>query len=371
MALVTDKQMVDDHHNLLTGKAADSAPIALYLTTALLHHVLHPAPPLPPPQPAIGPAPKPIMAHHSLPSQHSERTEAAHTFSATGKLGVHDAPEHYLEHLQQFALDLQSMQDPAFRATLRRIRRDAAYCMWTETRKPDTAAERDRLSNTQLDHRTTAPITACITADDHTQQTDSAPLHYMGRRFMDITAPHSSRIRRSRLLFGRSYVAAVRHRFLSQANVPTANALCPHAMCALRHKDETIEHLLLDCPLYNTAREQLYHTLDTHNLPHTLRSILNPPGNKGRRAFEVLYAATELYLDSINATRLQHNLPSLDHRPPNPLLPHAAAQPAIVLLRRQQPHRPHRRHGAAAPHRRHQLRAVPAASGAPLAYDPG
>ena len=377
-ALTTNEDMINDHHKQLTAKAAGSAPTALYLATALLHHVLRPAPQPQPPQLEHGPALLTVMEHHPSSSKYGERAAAAHAFSATGRMGAHKAPVHYRVHLNQFFADLRAMNDPSFYKTLRQIRRDAAHSVWLESHRPATAAECAALGPTRLSHCTTAPITACLTADDNVPHTSAPPLHCMGRRHTDVTTTHQERstlIRRARLLFGRSYTAAVRHRFPSQANIPTTDALCPFAACALQHADETIQHLLLDCPLYHDARQQLYATLTAHDLPHTLRSILNPSDNKGRSTFAAVYAATERYLDSIDAVRLDLNLPSLDHRPPAPL-PSLTAQPASAPRRalQRQPHRRQRqRHQrqVAAAHRRRQQRAPGAAIAAPLIYDPG
>jgi len=345
--LITNTKMVSDHHKLVTGKAAGTAPTALYLATAFLPHTLHPA--SPPPQPAAGPAaqPVPAMKRYPSPSHARQRALAAHNFSAPGP-GIHAAPAHYIGHLAQFTVDLQSMCTAAFRATLRTIRRAAARCTWTESHKPNTAAEIDNMTPAQLIHCTTAPVSQCITAEDDLPYPSAPPLHFLQRRHAALTTSQPVLVRRMRLLYGRSYTAATRYRFPSAANVPTATPLCPNFACGLAGHDETVEHLLLHCPLYAAARKRLHDALvlQLPPLPLTLRNILNPPANAGKAAYAALYSATEHFLDCVDATRRLRDLPALDHRPDAPPpIPLAAVPPA----HHRPPHRPARSHNS---HRR-------------------
>ena len=260
------------------------------------------------------------------PSQHSQRVRALFNFFKPASGSPAALARHisrYTTYLRQFDIDLQAMRGPDFHTTLRQIRRAAARCSWIETHKPASEADLGHLSATQISHLTTAPITKCTTADDDTRHPSAPPLHFLQQRHTAATAPHSGLIRRVRLLYGRSYTATVRLRFPSSANVLANSALCPHPACTATSEEETIEHLLLDCPYYAPARQQLQHALARQQppLPLTLRTILNPPDSKGKRAYAALYDATERFLDCVTATRQQRNLPPLDNRPgplPNP-----------------------------------------------------
>lgn len=180
---------------------------------------------------------------------------------------------------------------------------------------PADQEARDGLSATERSHRTTAPIIECVTDADDMSHPSAPPLHYMHRRHTAITAPHSAIVRRTRLVFGRSYTAETCYRLGSQAS-PTISPLCPNAACTQRGENESVKHLLLACPLYDTERSQLSAALATHDVHLTLQSILNPPSNGGRQRFNALYAVTERYLDAIADTRQRRGLPALDYCPP-------------------------------------------------------
>lgn len=331
--------MLDDHHSLLTRKAAGSAPAALYLLTALLPHVLRPATPPPPPPSDPTVRPTPVLAHHPSPSEWRERIAATQQLSAPGG-GRRTAPAHYRRHQRQFESDLQAMCDPAFPKTLRHIRRAAARSTWMASHKPTTAAACAALSDEQLVHRTTAPITHCLPPECDTPPHDSAPpLSFIRRGCTTPTTPHNTLARRARLLFGRSYTADARVRFRTVTVPPTTSALCPHPACTASNHDETPEHLLLHCPYYDAARQQLSSTLAPHRLAITLRTILNPPVASGKKAYNALYTATEQYLDSIVATRRENGLHELDTR----LDPAGPAPAAPAHNRRRRPRRAQRR----------------------------
>jgi hypothetical protein len=153
---------------------------------------------------------------------------------------------------------------------------------------------------------------------------------------------------RMRLLLGRSYTASVRKRFPANAAAAAASDICPHPSCAAASMKETIEHLLLECPYYDAARNRLQAGLARHELgvDHIV-NILNPP-ERSSSAFTKLLALTNAYLRAIAATREQLRLPSLDDCPtyavPLPQLP-----PPTAAARRPAPPAAAALHADAAP----------------------
>ena len=309
--LTTDKQMINDHHSLMAGRRAGTTPTALYLAIAFFHHVL------PPPAPAAEAAHGFVMQRHPSPSAYQQRMKAADVCSTPQSTNNPRPRGNYRQHVRQFESVLLSTLEPGFHHTMLTIRRKAAYVRWLETH--DTPETRAALSATRLSHCTSAPIVHCIVMEDATSTASSTPLLFAQNRHRRATTSYSDLTLRARLLANRAYTAAVRFRFRSRAGIPTLDALCPHPACNIAGLDETVNHLLLDCPYYAAARQQLLVTLTRHGYPLTLRYILNPPDNKGKAAYAVVYTATAAYLASIVDTRRQHGLPALDYRPTQPL----------------------------------------------------
>ena len=143
---------------------------------------------------------------------------------------------------------------------------------------------------------------------------------------------HTALVRRVRLIFNRSYTATVRHRFTRAADKASVATLCPHAACAASGLDESIEHLLLDCPLYATERAHLASRgLAPHRLSLSLRTILNPPASRGSAMLHALLVATDQYIAAIADTRQAAGLPALDDCPAldQPPPPDAHAHPRL------------------------------------------
>ena len=150
------------------------------------------------------------------------------------------------------------------------------------------------------------------------------PLHFLQSRHA-AQAQHADLVRRSRLLFNRSFLRPVLQRFPNSSLQPAvaATTLCPHPECEARQLDETVEHLLLHCPRHRAARDRLRTALAQadSSLTLTLRNILNPPTG-GRAKYSLLYNVTNTFLASIDTTRLQHQQQPLDAYP---IQPHTAA----------------------------------------------
>ncbi len=206
---------------------------------------------------------------------------------------------------------------------IRRVCSEAARQQWNESHMPATPQERAALTSTELVRRTTAPITRCA-ADNASSST--LPLPFLHSRY---AAPlrHHDLVRRVRLLYNRSNTATVSHRFPSAtaaATLTASSTRCTDRRCTTAHRDESIDHLLLECPRYQPARTRLEEQLARHDLPLTLANILNPP-ERGRREYITLYRHTSGFLASVHTTRQQLNLPDLDgcprhhHRSPRPV----------------------------------------------------
>jgi hypothetical protein len=78
--------------------------------------------------------------------------------------------------------------------------------------------------------------------------------HYLYRPFLS-TNPLRSRLRANR---------AFTQRYLHTTRRSDSDS-CTHSACASAHLPETVQHILLHCPRFNTAREQLFgelHRLD-------------------------------------------------------------------------------------------------------------
>jgi hypothetical protein len=68
---------------------------------------------------------------------------------------------------------------------------------------------------------------------------------------------------------------------------------------------ETVEHTLLHCLRYSTARQALNSALQTIGVPLSLSSILcaTPPSGVSRTNHPLLLSCTNTFLDAIDATR--------------------------------------------------------------------
>ena len=200
---------------------------------------------------------------------------------------------------------------------------------WKKTHMPSDAQQIQDLSGTQLAHRSTAPIVHCLAAVEPDTQ---KPLHFLHARH----PAHSNRrdlLRRIRLLYGRAQTAAVRHRFTHNpqvegepAGADNHRALCPHPQCAANGQTETISHLIIDCPYYNSGngRQRLIFALcDCGPVPSHIAAILNPPVTD-KRSHKYLFRASTRFIKYIYRRRRELGLPDLDTglRPADPpLLP--------------------------------------------------
>lgn len=213
---------------------------------------------------------------------------------------------------------------------VRLMRAYAAQLEWEESHMPSTQAEREALTPSDRNRRTTAPIAHCIHPPDAGGR---PPLRFLRWRH---TAHASRRLldMRARLLFGRSYTAAVRTRFPTTTAAAQEDTTCTHPDCAAAGARETIEHLLLDCPHHTAARQSFRAELGRYNLDVSLINVLNPP-ERSSSEYTKLFALTNAFLRTIAATRQQLHLPALDGCPtysatlPRP--PPAAARPSAPL----------------------------------------
>ena len=312
-----NEELVEEHHNMLKVKAQGSIPTAVYLLTAFLPHTLgetnngHPLGLDPPPR-------------HPSPASYKARIETAWQWSAPDRARRGGVSEHHRQQQELFEDGLAAMRDPAIHERLRSIRRAAARLEWEGTHMPPTQAEQNRLSGAERASRTTAPITTCTPADDDEPHPSQPPLHFLRQRYAAGNR-HDDLVSRARLLYGRSYTAATRLRFPSQADDPITSARCTNATCT---EDETVEHLLLHCPRYELDRHHLQQAVEARGLEFALRAVLNPPVHKGTATFLAAYTASNTFLRSIAATRERLGLHALDTRPAAsvpPPLPLAAA----------------------------------------------
>jgi hypothetical protein len=324
-----DNELMDEHHQQLPRDARGTVPTAFYLLTAFTPHTL-----APPPEPVAdgNDSAPPTLPHHPSPTSYRERIEAAWAWSAPDS-GMGGVSERHRQQQQAFWERLATLRDPATHERLRRIQRIAARREWKGTHRPPTQAECDALSATELVSRTTAPITRCTPVRDNKPHPSQPPLHFLRQRYA-TNATHAQLVRRARLLYGRSYTAATRSRFPSQAAAPTTSTQCTNTDCT---DGETVEHVLLYCPRHQLERGRLRRSLKAGcGMKLSLRTILNPPISKGKKTFLAAYAASNTFLDSVAATRERLELPSLDTRPAAPLPPHVAARPAgPVWVRRR------------------------------------
>jgi hypothetical protein len=159
---------------------------------------------------------------------------------------------------------------------------------------------------------TTAPLTGCLYEPGGGG--GGPPLRFLHSRYAKHTR-HKRLVGRMRLLYGRSYTATVRARFPTDAAAAAASTLCPHTACAAAGTDETIEHLLLHCPLYAAPRATLAAALDSHGQPLSLRTLLNPPTLANTQHSLGLFELTDAFLGAVTRTRRDRQLPNLDGCP--------------------------------------------------------
>ncbi len=339
----TRHQLVHKHHRLLGVHS--TLPLPVYLLTALLPFTHPPA------------EPDPLhIAHHSpadgplLPSATAwqARVRLAHQWSEPAPgTGTGTVPRRHCHTLDTSWTTLQALSEPAGPAAadgarappgprarprdwgaLRRVRDAAARLEWMESHMPATPELCAALPASERARRTTAPITRC--AYDVTDAT-GPPLRFLRARYTLDMDPLQL-VRRTRLLFGRSYTATVRHRFPSAAVAgAVAGVDCPHPGCSAGGRAETIEHLLLACPLYDAARDALQHQLAGHDLRLTLRSILNPPERR-TASYLAVCRATDAFLAAIEAERIAHGMPSLDSCPRYSASSSSSGRPATAPL---------------------------------------
>jgi len=145
-------------------------------------------------------------------------------------------------------------------------------------------------------HPTSAPLTTC--------QTAPGCAFFLAQR--GLTFRHA--VRRARLLCGRAYTQQTRARF-AKADVPLVPD-CTHVACTAASVTgtapaETVEHTLLHCLRYSTARQALSSALQTIGVPLSLSSILcaRPPSGISRTNHPLLLSCTNTFLDAIDATR--------------------------------------------------------------------
>jgi hypothetical protein len=222
-----------------------------------------------------------------------------------------------------------AMHEPPHTGDLRRLQAQAARHEWRETHRPADEAEFARLSGTDQVSRTNAPIVRC---DNTTEHDKGAPLRFLRARYAGQMR-QDSLARRARYLYNRAYTAAARLRFPTNEAAAAADATCTDPYCSdpARRTAETVEHVLLHCPRYQAARSRLDDQLADHNLSPTLDNILNPPDRGGSRHYLTLYRLTDAFLASIDTTRQQLSLPSLNGCPHQPSRPHARRSPLITV----------------------------------------
>ena len=331
----TRTRLIDEHHRMLDVQT--TLPVPVYFLTAVLPFT-HPPPQStqpPPPGTAV-----PLHIAYSLPSPPTldgslplsspttwqRRVELARDWSSAGP-GIARAPLRHRRTLDATWAQLEAIHTPApdvrrqANDRIRRIRRAAADSEWVESHMPMDEVERDLLSATERNRRTTAPIRHCKHDDINNADTDALPLRFLRRRYA-THVQHSDLVRRARLLFNRSFTATIRQRFATDPAAASASTACTHVLCAAGPApvEESIEHLLLDCPRYASARSTLHRTLRAHQLHVNLCTILNPP-DRGRRRYLALYDATTAYISAIDSNRQQNGLPRLDANLSNMIAP--------------------------------------------------
>ncbi len=322
------------------------APLPVYGLFALLPAVY---PPPPAPHEAHRSQRLPLVAEdaqHGLATLASPTTRGSRIDLANDWLKA-DGPKAYAPQYQPHVF-LHTLANAAFNALhphnshqrptavaadIRRVRTAASLAEWRTTHMPVSATERGNLSTTRRNRRTTAPITGCWRADTATA---AQPFPFMHCRYMDHARP-ADIATRSRLLLGRAYTATTRRRFPTDAAAAVASTLCSHPSCTANSADESVEHMLLDCPRHASERGRLYAVLAKHELQPTLANILNP-SDTDKRSFTRLYTATTAYLTAIKRTRRELGEPDLDGCPyrPTPYPPFGQpqvldARPALLL----------------------------------------
>ena len=338
--------MHSERHRMLDTHV--SAPLPVYLVHAVLPF-------------AMGAAGNDQLTH---PARHTERRQAAQERAPSAAVGRHGQRHGPQQQPWDGWAALQDLNRPPLLAALDAGPSDPS----TRLRAlRDEAANIEWLDSHGADHRgTTAPMTGCLHAPD---DSGAPPLRFLSARHAQRVV-HKRLVGRMRLLYGRAYTATVRHRFPTDAAAAAASTLCPHEQCTAAGHDETIEHLLLHCPHYATARAALASALRRLGHQLDMRVLLNPPGTAGTARYTEMYKLTDVFLREVGKVRRANGLPRLDGCPH---YSRAAAQPAAPEDRRQRKRRA--QPAAERPHKRRAMARAPAsgpvAPAAPLPLDTG
>ena len=202
----------------------------------------------------------------------------------------------HLKELRTFSRAASAHLDPPI---IGRLGHWTTFRQWERQHAPLPAAQQQQQQQQQqqdpADHLTSAPLTTCQTAP--------------GRAFfLGQGGSYPSITRRSRLLTRRAYTQETRHRF-AKASDPVV-ASCSYAPCAAASvtgaaPPESVDHALLHCLRYSSARQLLSTTMQTLAVPLSLSSILlaSVPAGLRKAQRSVLLASTDAFLDAVDATR--------------------------------------------------------------------
>jgi len=184
------------------------------------------------------------------------------------------------------------------------LRWRSAHVEWRNQHVPASHPPGDPLPP----HSTTCPLTECKPS------AGLAP-------FLHRLSPdqHHQQATRARLLLGRSRTGAVLHRFAKAAEAASVNPNCPHCSTPAFPIRDTIAHVLLRCPRYAAARNQLVKDAQQRPplpiLPLSLSTILvaaMPPPPYRRSFLPRHIRITSSYLAAVAAVRVALGLPHLD-----------------------------------------------------------
>ena len=156
-------------------------------------------------------------------------------------------------------------------------------------------------------HSTTSPLITCKASSGF------AP-------FLHFRSPdhHHQQVARARLLLGRSRTGQVQHRFAKAAAAAATNPHCSFCPASPLPTIETIDHILLHCPRYQTPRTNLESNLSQLSptlLPLSLSTILvasSPPPPFHSSKLPLLIRLTSTFLSTLAAVRMAAGLVPLD-----------------------------------------------------------
>jgi hypothetical protein len=179
----------------------------------------------------------------------------------------------------------------------------SAHAEWRAQHVPATHPPNDPLPA----RSTTAPLTQCKPS------AGLAP-------FLTFRSPenHYQQAARARLLLGRSRTGQVQQRFAKAAVAAAVNPHCSFCPTSPLPTIESIDHVLLHCPQYQTPRANLASNLsqlDSSLLPLSLSTILvaSPPPPPFRSSnLTQLIRLTSTFLSTIAAVRIAAGLVPLD-----------------------------------------------------------